>query len=42
VRVEPIVCTSEEAFHCFTGAEIEALVAGNCMLRKEAQHPALT
>jgi carbamoyltransferase len=41
VRGEPIVCTPEEAFHCFMGTEIEVLVAGNCYLRKEDQDPAL-
>jgi carbamoyltransferase len=41
VRGEPIVCTPEDAFHCFMGTEIEMLVAGNCVLRKEDQDPAL-
>jgi carbamoyltransferase len=41
VRGEPIVCTPEDAFHCFMGTEIEVLVAGNCVLRKERQDPAL-
>ncbi len=41
VRSEPIVCTPEDAFRCFMGSEIERLVVGNCMLRKEAQNPAL-
>jgi carbamoyltransferase len=41
VRSEPIVCTPEDAFRCFMGNEIELLVVGNCMLRKEAQNPAL-
>ena len=40
VRGEPIVCTPEDAFHCFMGTEIEVLVAGNCMLQKERQDPA--
>lgn len=40
VRGEPIVCTLEDAFHCFMGTEIEALVVGNCLLRKESQNPA--
>jgi carbamoyltransferase len=35
------VCTPEDAFRCFMGNEIELLVVGNCMLRKEAQNPAL-
>jgi carbamoyltransferase len=41
VRGEPIVCTPEDAFRCFMGSEIEVLVAGNCLLRKEEQDPAL-
>jgi carbamoyltransferase len=41
VRGEPIVCTPEDAFHCFMGTGIEALAIGNCYLRKEAQNPAL-
>jgi len=41
VRGEPIVCTPEDAFRCFMGSEIEMLVVGNCVLRKEAQDPAL-
>jgi carbamoyltransferase len=41
VRGEPIVCTPEDAFRCFMGTEIEMLVAGNCVLEKERQNPAL-
>jgi carbamoyltransferase len=41
VRGEPIVCTPEDAFRCFMGCEIEVLVVGNCLLRKEDQDPAL-
>ena len=41
VRGEPIVCTPEDAFHCFMGSEIDLLVAGNCMLRKGDQESAL-
>lgn len=41
VRGEPIVCTPEDAFRCFMGSEIELLVVGNCLLRKEQQNPAL-
>ncbi|WP_018184304.1 carbamoyltransferase family protein [Kaistia granuli] len=41
VRGEPIVCTPEDAFRCFMGTEIERLVVGNCMLRKEDQPAAL-
>ena len=42
VRGEPIVCTPEEAFRCFMGADMEVLVAGNCFLRKEDQDAALS
>lgn len=41
VRGEPIVCTPEDAFRCFMGTEIELLVVGNCILKKEAQNPTL-
>jgi carbamoyltransferase len=41
VRGEPIVCTPEDAFRCFMGSEVEVLVVENCLLRKEAQDPAL-
>jgi carbamoyltransferase len=41
VRGEPIVCTPEDAFRCFMGTEIELLVAGNCVLDKTRQDPAL-
>jgi carbamoyltransferase len=41
VRGEPIVCTPEDAFHCFMGTGIEVLVVGDCFLRKEDQDPAL-
>lgn len=41
VRGEPIVCNATDAFRCFMGSEIELLVVGNCVLRKEEQDPAL-
>jgi carbamoyltransferase len=41
VRGEPIVCTPADAFRCFMGTDIELLTIGNCVLRKEAQDPAL-
>lgn len=41
VRGEPIVCTPEDAFHCFMGTELDTLAVGNCLLLKEAQDPAL-
>jgi carbamoyltransferase len=41
VRGEPIVNTPEDAFRCFMGTEMETLVAGNCLMRKDRQNPAL-
>ncbi len=41
VRGEPIVCTPEDAFRCFMGSDIEVLVVGDCLLKKEDQDPAL-
>ena len=41
VRGEPIVCTTTDAFNCFMGTELDVLVAGNCILRKEVQDPSL-
>jgi predicted NodU family carbamoyl transferase len=41
VRSEPIVCTPEEAVRCFMGCDIDLLVIGNSILRKEEQDPAL-
>ena len=41
VRGEPIVCTPEDAFRCFMGTDVEVLVVGDCLLRKEDQDPAL-
>jgi carbamoyltransferase len=41
VRDEPIVCTPEDAFHCFMGTGIEALAAGNCYMEKDGQDPKL-
>ena len=41
VRGEPIVCTPEDAFRCFMGTDIELLVVGDCLLRKENQDQAL-
>jgi carbamoyltransferase len=37
VRGEPIVNTPEDAFNCFMGSELDLLVIGNCVLKKEAQ-----
>ena len=41
VRGEPIVCTPEDAFNCLMGTDIEMLVVGNCVLRKEDQDSTL-
>ena len=41
VRGEPIVCTPEDAFRCFMGTDIERLVIGNCLLKKEDQDASL-
>lgn len=38
VRGEPIVCSPEDAFHCFMGTDIDMLVVGNCILLKENQN----
>jgi carbamoyltransferase len=39
VRGEPIVCTPADAYRCFMRTEMDALVIGNCLLRKAAQPP---
>ena len=41
VRGEPIVCTPEDAFHCFMGTEMETLAIGNCLLSKSDQDQSL-
>lgn len=41
VRGEPIVCSPEDAFNCLMGTDIDFLVVGNCLLRKEQQNQAL-
>lgn len=41
VRGEPIVCTPEDAFHCFMGTDLDVLVCGNTMLEKSGQDDAL-
>ena len=37
VRGEPLVCTPSDAFKCFMGTEIEILVIGNFLLKKQLQ-----
>jgi carbamoyltransferase len=41
VRGEPIVCTPDDAFRCFAGTEMDVLIAGPFLLRKEKQDPAV-
>ena len=41
VRGEPIVCTPEDAFRCLMGTELDLLIAGNVVVRKDLQDPAL-
>ena len=41
VRGEPIVCTPEDAFKCFMGTELDVLVVGSCILRKDQQNKSL-
>jgi carbamoyltransferase len=41
VRSEPIVCTPEDAYRCFMRTEMDCLVLGSFLLRKEEQ-PAWT
>ena len=41
VRGEPIVCTPEDAFHCFMGTEMDTLAIGDSFLRKSEQDPKL-
>jgi len=37
VRDEPIVCTPEDAYRCFMGTEMDLLVIGNLVFRKQEQ-----
>jgi len=37
IRGEPIVCTPQEAYRCFLGTEMDALVLENALLLKEEQ-----
>lgn len=41
VSDEPIVCTPEDAYRCFLTAQIDILVMGHCILRREQQHVTL-
>ncbi len=42
VRGEPIVCTPEQAYRCFLGTDMDALVLENCVLLKEQMNQAAT
>jgi carbamoyltransferase len=37
VRGEPIVCKPEDAYHCFMGTNMDVLVLGRAILKKEDQ-----
>jgi carbamoyltransferase len=37
VRGEPIVCNPEDAYRCFMGTEMDYLVMGNFLFKKEEQ-----
>ena len=41
VRDEPVVCSPEDAYRCFMNCEMDVLVIGNFILRKEDQLPPL-
>jgi carbamoyltransferase len=41
VRGEPIVCTPLDAWNCFLGTEMDVLVAGPFIMRKQDQDPAI-
>jgi len=38
VRGEPIVCSIDDAFKCFMGTDLDLMVVGNCLLRKDQQY----
>src|SRR5262249_45646051 len=35
VRGEPIVCTPQDAYRCFRGTEMDALVLGDCLVQRD-------
>jgi carbamoyltransferase len=41
IRGEPIVSSPSDAYQCFMGTELDLLIIGNCILRKEDQDPSL-
>jgi len=42
IRGEPIVNSPEDAFRCFMGTDLDVLVIGNCVLKKEDQDSSLS
>ena len=42
IRGEPIVNSPKDAFRCFMGTDMDLLVIGNCVLRKEDQDSSLS
>ena len=42
IRGEPIVNNPKDAFRCFMGTDMDVLVIGNCVLRKEDQDSSLS
>ncbi len=40
IRGEPIVCTPQDAYRCFMGTDIDALVMENILLFKKEQKAA--
>jgi len=42
IRGEPIVNSPKDAFRCFMGTDMDVLVIGNCVLKKEDQHSSLS
>ena len=41
IRGEPIVNSPKDAFRCFMGTDMDVLVIGNCILKKEDQDSSL-
>jgi carbamoyltransferase len=37
IRGEPIVCTPEDAYHCFMATQMDCLILENCVLLKDEQ-----
>ena len=38
VRGEPIICSPTDAYRCFMGTELDVLVVGNYLLKKDEQN----